>query len=144
MSSASLPAVPLSPETLGLVALLAVATATDLWRRRVPWWLTRGGICAGIAVAASSGGATLVASLLGVASGAVFLPLVALGWLGGADVLLLMVVGAWRGWHFALTVALWTAIAGGVLGIVAWLRGQRSLAYVPAIAIGTLLALARA
>jgi hypothetical protein len=69
----------LSLATLILIGMLAVATAataataTDLWQRRVPRWLTRGGICAGVVVAASGGSGALVASLLGVACGALFL-----------------------------------------------------------------------
>jgi Flp pilus assembly protein protease CpaA len=59
-----------------------------------------------VLLAAWNGPSVLVASLGGaVAGGLVFLPFVWRGWLGGADALLLVAVGAWQGWR----VALWTA-----------------------------------
>jgi prepilin signal peptidase PulO-like enzyme (type II secretory pathway) len=128
---------------LVVVAILAVATFTDLKGRRVPIWLTCGGMAAGLIVAATQGGPALLDSALGMAVGAlVLLPFVFLGGFGGGDALLLGAIGAWYGWLFVLWALWWTALAGGVLALVAWWRKQRSFPYVPAIAIGTLLAMA--
>lgn len=131
----------MSLDSVVLVGLLSAASLTDVRRRRVPWWLTWGETGAGAIAALTGTTITLAASVAGMAFGALCLPLVAMGWFGGADALLLVMVGAWRGWQFALTAAAWTALAGGVLALVAWRRGQHTFAYVPAIALGTLLAL---
>jgi len=143
----------------GLLALLGVAAVCDLRSRRVPLWLTGGGIALGVLLAAWEGPPALRASLAGAAvGGLVFLPFVLRGWLGGADALLLAAVGAWQGWRMALWTAWWTAPAGAALalGVWAWrlwrLREQRDaaarrgaraepFAYVPAVLAGAALAL---
>jgi Flp pilus assembly protein protease CpaA len=144
-------------------ALLAVLAAADfdLRSRRVPAWLTGGGIAAGVLLAAWNGPSALVASLGGaVAGGLVFMPFVGRGWLGGADALLLAAVGAWQGWRVALWAAWWRAAAWAALapGVWAWRRrranrrgaaesrvgaGPRAppFPYVPAILAGAILAL---
>lgn len=127
---------------LVLIPLLAIATYTDLTGRRVPLWLTLGGIAAGLIVAATRGGPALQESALGLGVGVLaLLPFVILKGFGGGDALLLGAIGVWQGWFFVLWALWWTALAGGVLALVAWWRKQRSFPYVPAIAIGTLIAL---
>jgi leader peptidase (prepilin peptidase) / N-methyltransferase len=92
--------------------------------------------------AALSGFAAVQASAVGaLVGGLLLLPLALAGGFGGADVLLLAAVGAWHGWHFALVAACWAALAGGVLALVGWARGQRTLAYAPAIMTGALIAM---
>jgi Flp pilus assembly protein protease CpaA len=104
-----------------LFAVLAAATVYDLRSRRVPAWLTGGGIAAGVLLAAWEGPLTLRASLAGaVAGGLVFLPFVLRGWLGAADALLLAAVGAWQGWRTALWAAWWTALVGALLALGVW------------------------
>jgi Flp pilus assembly protein protease CpaA len=144
-----------------LLAVLAAATLCDLRSRRVPAWLTGGGIAAGVLVAAWAGPQALTASLAGAAvGGLMFLPFVWRGWLGGADALLLAAVGAWQGWRVALWAAWWTAVAGALLALAVWgwraWRSRRGAAigtrtggaaraepfpYVPAILAGAALAL---
>jgi Flp pilus assembly protein protease CpaA len=146
-----------------LLAVLAAATVCDLRSRRVPAWLTGGGIAAGVLLAAWEGPPALRTSLAGaLAGGLVFLPFVWRGWLGAADALLLAAVGAWQGWRVALWAAWWTALAGAALALGVWgwrawhyraradaragtgsAAGARAdpLPYVPAILAGTLLAL---
>ena len=105
----------------GVIALLVVATFFDLRSRRVPVWLTGGGIAAGVLLAAREGPPALTASLGGaLVGGLVFLPFVWRGWLGGADALLLAAVGAWQGWRVVLWTAWWTALAGAVLALGVW------------------------
>jgi prepilin peptidase CpaA len=102
-------------------AVLVAATIFDLRSRRVPAWLTGGGIAAGVLLAAWEGPPALMASLGGaLVGGLIFLPFVWRGWLGGADALLLAVVGAWQGWWVALWTAWWTALAGAVLALGVW------------------------
>jgi len=122
--------------------LLVVATVADLRTRRIPLWLTVGGSGAGLIVGAVTGFASFEVSLMGFAVGTVlFVPFVLRGGFGGADALVLGMVGAWLGWPLVLWAAWWAAIAGGGLAIVVWSRGRRTLPYVPAIAIGTGIAL---
>lgn len=129
-------------DTLIVGVILMVATVTDLRRREVPGWLTFGGIAAGVLVAAMSGANALFASLLGLmAGGLIVLPFVLIGAFGAADALLLAAVGAWKGPLFVLWTAWWMSLAGAVLAIVAWRRGQATFPYVPAVAIGAGLAL---
>jgi Flp pilus assembly protein protease CpaA len=154
--------------TLALFGVLGLAALSDVRTRRVPVWLTGGGIVAGLLAAALGGPDVLRGSLLGaVAGGLIFLPFVLRGWLGGADALLLAAVGAWQGWRVALWTSWWTALAGALLalGVWAWrLRHDRAgptalrveattgmagilgrrgepFPYVPAIVAGTVLAL---
>jgi Flp pilus assembly protein protease CpaA len=102
-------------------AVLVAATFFDLRSRRVPAWLTGGGIAAGVLLAAWEGPPALMASLGGaLVGGLIFLPFVWRGWLGGADALLLAAVGAWQGWRVALWTAWWTALAGAVLALGVW------------------------
>jgi Flp pilus assembly protein protease CpaA len=104
-----------------LLAVLVAAAVFDLRSRRVPAWLSGGGIAAGVLLAAWAGPSVLAVSLGGaVAGGLIFLPFVWRGWLGGADALLLAVVGAWQGWHVALWTAWWTAAAGAALALAVW------------------------
>ena len=138
-----------------IALMLLAATACDLFSRRIPWlgrarrvpgWLTWGGILAGIAVAASHG--SMLTSLAGTALGfAVLAPFVLKGLWGEADALLLAAVGAWTGWQFVLAAAWWTAIAGALIALIYALRcpkgkdwRRRVYPYVPAITIGTAVA----
>ena len=58
-------------------------------------------------------------SLLGLIVGiAIFFIPFALGGMGGGDVKLLGAVGALQGWQFVLSVAIYAAIAGGVMAII--------------------------
>jgi prepilin peptidase CpaA len=124
---------------VGLIVL--VAAALDLRSRHVPLWLLAAGLLAGVGLAASRGGPGLEGLGLGLAAGVLLpLPLVLRGGLGAADALLLATIGAWEGWQAVLWTAWWTAIAGAVLALIAWRRGRRDFAYLPAIAIGFALA----
>ena len=127
---------------LAVVAMvMAISTVTDLRERRVPLWLTASTIAGGLLTAATAGGETLWGSVIGLVVGILVLtPFARLGGIGWGDVLLLGVVGTWLGWEFVLRTALWGSLAGGVLAVVAMLRKQQTLPYVPALAIGALLA----
>lgn len=101
------------------LALAAAAAATDLRSARIPNLLTFGAAGLGLAFhAAMPGGQGLTASLIGLATGlAVFFPFFALGAMGAGDVKLMAALGAWLGWHPAIYIALYTALAGGVLAV---------------------------
>ncbi len=106
------------------IAIALVAALWDLKTRRIPNVLTFGAALAGIAVHAYLGGWTgaglsVAGWLVGVAF---FLPLFMLGGMGAGDVKLLAAIGAWLGPAATVWVALFSAIAGGVMGLIvsAW------------------------
>jgi len=125
------------------VALLVlVATAWDIRKRELPAWLTIGGIASGLLVGGLGGLSGLELSALGIAAGGlILLPMVALGGFGIGDAFLLAAIGAWQGWHFVLGAVFWAALAGALMAFVAWRRKHASFPYVPAIGVGTLIAL---
>jgi len=126
--------------------VMAIATVTDLRERRVPLWLTTGGIAAGLVVAALGGTERLIQGLIGLVVGGLLLaPFIVIGQVRGeegigiGDALLLAVVGTWLGWPFVLATAWWGSLAGGVLALIAlWrTRSMRTgFPYVPALALG--------
>lgn len=150
------------------VAVLAVATFTDLRSRRIPNLLVLPFMALGLVVSTINGGwHGLVHSLAGlVLGGTVFGVLAAMGGMGMGDVKLCAAIGAWI-WSRQMFVALvLTGLAGGVLAL-AWaifggfllelalnflrlIAGRklpeqtlenpltRKMPYAPAIAIGTL------
>jgi prepilin peptidase CpaA len=105
---------------LTALAIGAVACVTDLRQARIPNTLTFGAAAAGLAfhLLAPQGlgfafaGAGMLAGLL------VFFPFFALGAMGAGDVKLMAALGVWVGWQPALNVALYGALAGGVLAVV--------------------------
>ena len=105
--------------SLLLLALVALALYFDLTRKKIPNFLTFPAIIWGLlSYTIAAGFSGLWFSLLGFVVGlAVFFIPFALGWMGAGDVKLLGAVGALQGWQFVLSVALLTAIAGGVLAL---------------------------
>jgi len=120
------------------LALLAIATISDLRTREVPDWISAAISLWGFAAACF--GLTSIGwagSLLGLAVGfALGAVLFYLAGLGGADAKLIAAIGAVLGPVALLFMLFWMAIAGGGLAILAAIRGQRDYAYVPAIAVG--------
>ncbi|MEQ8767916.1 MAG: prepilin peptidase [Planctomycetota bacterium] len=122
--------------------LIAIATGFDLWNdRQIPDTLSVLLLAwAILACLLGWSGVDLLQLLLGAALGfGLAAVLFFLGGLGGADVKLIMALGACLGPDPLLGMLLYVALAGGVLSIVAILRGQKEVAYVPAIAIGLLI-----
>ncbi len=120
--------------------LLLIATIHDLRSRTIPDWIALALLIWGVALTTWGAPGT---SWNGLASGALLGFVLAavvfwLGGIGGGDVKLIAALGAVLGPMALLSVLFWMAIAGGLLAVVAKLRGQRDLAYVPAIAAGLL------
>jgi prepilin peptidase CpaA len=97
-----------------------VAAAWDVATRRIPNALTFGAALAAFVVHAYLGGLSGggMAAAGWVAGIALFFPVFALGGMGAGDVKLLGAVGAWLGPVAAVWVALYSGIAGGILGLV--------------------------
>jgi prepilin peptidase CpaA len=125
-----------------VIPLLGVvwATAVDLIRREIPDWIPAGLVLWSI-IAESLGLLPFPwnSLILGCATG---LLVGAIGFrlrgLGGGDVKLLAGLGAAIGFSAIWTLLFWTALAGGVLSLIAKCRGERELAFAPAIAAGLL------
>ena len=108
-----------SPPLL-LSLLVGIAAVWDLAQRRIPNPLIVVGLLAGAAVQTQADGLVgLGLSVLGAATGlGALLGPFAARWVGGGDVKLLMVVGAFVGWKGALVVLLMGTVAHGLLALV--------------------------
>lgn len=115
-----------------LLAFLAVATVTDVRGHRIYNWTTYPGIVAGLVLNAALGGwAGLEESGLGLlVCGFVMLVCFVLFNVGGGDVKLIAMLGAFLGLERGITAMLWTFVLGAVMGMVIliWQFGFLSLA----------------
>lgn len=119
-----------------LVALLAVATVTDVLQHKIYNWTTYPGILAALGLNAF-GSAALAAgwlesatfqdlglvglwsSVVGLlACGAVMLICFLLFHVGGGDVKLIAMMGAFLGPYLGITTMLWTFVFGGCMGLI--------------------------
>jgi prepilin peptidase CpaA len=121
-----------------VLGLLIVATVCDLRTREIPDWISVA--IASVALLASAVGWLGIGLAWVFAGGAVGL---AIGYLlfhyaklGGGDAKLIAALGLLVGPVGLLIVLFGMAVAGGVLSLVAIVRGQRDYAYVPAITAG--------
>lgn len=125
--------------TLVLFALVIVATFTDLWKHKIYNWTTYTGIVAAVllsGIASLAGGTDVAAigfsqSLSGLAiCGAVMLICFVLFQIGGGDVKLIAMTGAFVGPEFGIEVLLWTFVLGGAVAvaILIWKCGAITLA----------------
>jgi prepilin peptidase CpaA len=100
------------------LAVLLLASWTDVRSRRIPNWITVAGVLAGLGFHAVQGLGSLGAGALGAAAAFLLaLPLFLGGALGGGDAKLLMVVGAFFGPVDFLFASLVIAIVGGALAL---------------------------
>lgn len=126
-----------------LLAALIVITAIDLDRQLIPDVITLPGIVAGLALNLATGRISWFDSVLGILlGGGLFLViiLVSRGGMGGGDLKLGAMLGAFLGWK-ALLLALFVAVVlGGVVAIVfltTGLRGRKDpIPFGPFLAVG--------
>lgn len=104
----------------GALFSAVAASISDVRSARIPNVLTFASLTTAVAVHAFvPGGHGAGAALGGALTGlAVFFPIFALGGMGAGDVKLMAALGAWLGWGHTVWLALYTAIAGGVLALV--------------------------
>lgn len=103
-----------------LLAVLLVAAVYDVRFRRIPNWVTVTGVALGLALNAFLFGLPGVwFSLrgLGLAFG-VYLVLYIIRAMGAGDVKLMAAVGALVGWQVWFVIFFFTAILGGVMGVI--------------------------
>ena len=121
---------------LALLAILLLASAFDIARRRIPNRLLALGLLAALALHLSSGtpSALLSTYLAGFAVGMLmFLPLYLMGGMAAGDVKLMATVGAFLGPTLVFQASLATYCAGGLLAlgiVLAKRRGRDALANV--------------
>ena len=121
-----------------LVLVLLVASWTDVRSRRIPNWLTVGGMIAGLAVRVWAGPGPLVDGVLGVGLGLLLAaPFFAIGVLGGGDAKLLMAVGAFMGPADLARASLVIAVVGGLVALVE--AGRRGVLLPTLASCGSLL-----
>lgn len=118
--------------------LLAIATACDLRSREIPDWISI--VIASVSVISSVTGWLGIGLAWVIAGGAAGFTigyfLFRFAKLGGGDVKLIVALGMLVGPVGLLIVLFGMALAGGVLSLIAMIRGQRDFAYVPAITAG--------
>jgi len=112
---------------LPLVLLLLVATITDIQRQMIYNWNTYPGILLGFALRWADGGmSSLEDSIKGfVVCGVLMLVCFVLFGLGGGDLKLIAMIGAFLGFERGVEALLWTLVLGGILGaaMVVWQIG---------------------
>ena len=110
----------LESHQLAVLGLSALACGFDVRTRHIPNLLTLGGALLALAYGISTNGtAGLLSSALGWGTGfALFLPFFLLGGMGAGDVKLIACLGAWLGPTSAMWLALYAAMAGGVMGVM--------------------------
>lgn len=121
-----------APLALALAALVITAAICDLRTRRIPNTLVVTGAIAGLALNLwQLGGLALMQSLAGLFFGLlIFLPIFALGGMGGGDVKLMGAIGALVGlWNFR-AVFVFIAISGGIMALaMLWYKGELRTAF---------------
>jgi len=131
-----------------LLAALVAITMIDLERQIIPDVISLPGILAGVLANLATGHVSWLESLLGIAvGGGVFLAIAVLGsWLagqdamGGGDIKLAAMLGAFLGWKVLLLSLFVSALGGGILAAAlmgSGLRGRKDpLPFGPFLAAG--------
>jgi len=126
-----------------LLAMLVAITAIDLARQIIPDVITLPGIIVGVTANLATGRVTWLESLLGVAvGGGIFLVIILAsgGGMGGGDMKLGAMLGAFLGWKIALLALFLAVLTGGVvaLGLLMFRRRGRkdAIPFGPFLALG--------
>jgi prepilin peptidase CpaA len=111
-----------------LLVMLLGAAMFDVRYRRIPNWLTAGGVVLGVALNAVIGppeaGLGFSLAGLGVAFG-IYVALYALRAMGAGDVKLMAAIGAMVGWERWFGIFFVTALIGGVMALILLLARRR-------------------
>jgi leader peptidase (prepilin peptidase)/N-methyltransferase len=130
-----------------LAALIAI-TAIDLRHQIIPDVITLPGIVAGVVLNLATGHVGWLDSLIGIAvGGGIFLVIILVsgGGMGGGDMKLGAMLGAFLGWKLGLLALLLAVLAGGAVAIVLLLLGKKgrkeAIPFGPFLALGGAIAL---
>ncbi len=136
---------------LVFVSSLVAISIIDLQHQIIPDVISLPGIVAGLAVSFLPGGVTWLDSLIGIIAGGGSLFLVAVVYekltgkegMGGGDIKLLAMIGAWMGWKYLHFVVLLSSSAGVMVGVPLLLIAGKGLRvripFGPFLASGALL-----
>ncbi len=119
------------------LVITGIAAAHDLRTREIPDWTAIALLCGTVMYVALGTKFPVGYHLIGF--GVALALAVVVSWgdrFGGGDVKLFAALGAWFGIQGVLPLALWTALAGLPLALIAVARKQKDFAYGPAIFIG--------
>ncbi len=121
-----------------VLLLLIVASVFDFRTREIPDWISVAIAVLALGTAATGwlGVGLVLVAIGGVVGLTIGYILFRFAKLGGGDAKLIAALGMLVGPVGLLIVLFGMAVAGGVLSLVAMLRGQRDYAYVPAITAG--------
>lgn len=103
-----------------LIVLVSAAAYTDLKKHQIPNWLTASGTCCGLLAGFVRDGTDgLVPALAGSAAGfGIMLLLHVIGAVGAGDVKLFGAIGAVSGPWLVLSVAVYSVLFAGVIGLI--------------------------
>jgi len=140
--------VPELPVYMLLVSALLALTMIDLHHKILPDRITLPGIAVGLAAAATLLPVGIVPALAGAAlGGGLFfgIAVVSRGGMGGGDIKLMAMIGAFLGWQAVLLTTLLASVVGGVVGVVLMLafgKGRKyAVPFGPFLAAGALVCL---
>jgi leader peptidase (prepilin peptidase) / N-methyltransferase len=126
-----------------LLAMLIAITAIDLAHQIIPDVITLPGILAGVMANLATGRVAWLESLLGiVAGGGIFFVIIVAsrGGMGGGDMKLGAMLGAFLGWKLGLFAVLLGVLAGGVVAVGLLLLGRKgrkeAIPFGPFLALG--------
>jgi leader peptidase (prepilin peptidase)/N-methyltransferase len=111
-----------------LSALLIVVTAIDLEHQLIPDRITLPGIVLGFVASVATSRTTWLESLVGVlVGGGVFFVVIVLsrGGMGGGDMKLGAMIGAFLGWKLTVLTIMLAVISGGLVGVTLLITGLR-------------------
>jgi leader peptidase (prepilin peptidase)/N-methyltransferase len=131
-----------------LATSLLIVSFIDLAYRIIPDVITLPGILAGLLASALITSVGLGSALLGVVIGGglfLFIAIVSRGGMGGGDIKLTAMIGAFLGWQGVFVTIFLAALSGAISGIfliVVKKKGRKdALPFGPFLALGALLAL---
>jgi leader peptidase (prepilin peptidase)/N-methyltransferase len=126
-----------------LLATLIAITAIDLRHQIIPDVITLPGIAAGFVASLATGRVSWLDSLIGIAvGGGIFLVIILVsgGGMGGGDMKLGAMLGAFLGWKLGLLALLMAVLAGGAVAIGLLALGRKgrkeAIPFGPFLALG--------
>ncbi|MGO8988917.1 MAG: prepilin peptidase [bacterium] len=135
------------------VAALIVITVIDLYHQIIPDVISLPGIGAGLLASLTVSQITFTNSLLGIllGGGSLFLIATVYQWLfkregmGGGDVKLLAMIGAFLGWKAVILTILLGSLVGSIIGIILMVSKGKDFKYAipfgPFLSLGAVIAL---
>lgn len=118
-------------DIIAIISISVIAAFTDAWKGRVYNWLTFPAMVLGILFSVSQNSWDGVwASLFGIGVGFLLYGwMFFLGLMGAGDVKLLMALGAWGGFRYAIEVGVLSILLGGVFALFILIFTKRILSF---------------